>query len=141
MEIQRLNPTTMMKPLGSYCQATRHGDLVMTAGVAAIDRHGNIVGGSDIAAQTRATLENLRHALEAAGARIETVMKVTVYLTNFENYRGFNRVFDEYFAKCPPARATVRADLVLPELLVEIDAIAMRSAAVVSDGQTGKTGA
>ncbi|MGE4250038.1 MAG: RidA family protein [Parvibaculaceae bacterium] len=124
----------MMKPFGSYCQATRHGDLVMTAGVAAIDRHGKIVGGNDIVAQTRATLENLRYALEAAGARIESVMKVTVYLTSFDNYKGFNQAFDEFFADCRPARSTVRADLVLPELLVEIDAIAVSGNETVRDG-------
>lgn len=125
MAIERFNPPTMMTPLGSYCQATRHGALVMTAGVAAIDRDGKIVGPGDIVAQTRATLDNLRLALEAAGASLADVMKVTVYLADFAHYKGFNQAFDEVFADRAPARATVRADLVLPELLVEIDAIAV----------------
>lgn len=125
MQVQRFKPSTMMKPMGSYCQATRRGNLVMTAGVAAIDKDGKLVGGDDIAEQTRATLENLKLALESAGATVEDVMKVTVFLTDFANYQGFNKVFDEVFAAHPPARATVRADLVLPALLVEIDAIAV----------------
>src|SRR3954447_18097089 len=70
MKVQRLVPPTMMKPLGSYCQSTRRGNIVATAGVAAVDRDGKVVGGSDIVAQTRATLDNLKLALEAAGASI-----------------------------------------------------------------------
>ncbi len=125
MKVQRFVPATMMKPLGSYCQSARRGNIVATAGVAAVDKNGQVVGGNDIIAQTRATLDNLKYALEAAGASISDVIKVTVFLTDFANYKGFNTAFDEYFAKDPPARATVRADLVIPALLVEIDAIAV----------------
>ncbi|WP_170984498.1 RidA family protein [Rhodoligotrophos defluvii] len=125
MTVQRVNPPTMMKPFGSYCQATRRGNIVATAGVAAIDKDGKIVGGNDIEAQTRATLDNLRYALESVGASLADVLKVTVFITDFANYKGFNKAFDEYFANNPPARATVRADLVLKELLIEIDAIAV----------------
>jgi 2-iminobutanoate/2-iminopropanoate deaminase len=125
MGVKRFNPPTMMKPLGSYCQSARRGNIVATAGVAAIDRDGKLVGGDDIVAQTLATLENLKFSLEAAGASIGDVIKVTAYLTDFANYKGFNQAFDEYFADQPPARATVRADLVIPALLVEIDALAV----------------
>jgi enamine deaminase RidA (YjgF/YER057c/UK114 family) len=125
MDVQRFNPDTMMKPLGSYCQSTRRGNIVTTAGVAAIDRDGKLVGGDDIVAQTRATLDNLKLALEAAGATIEDVMSVTVWITDFANYKGFNQAFDEYFKNHPPARATVRSDLVIPELLIEIAATAV----------------
>ena len=125
MTVERFNPSTMMKPLGSYCQSARRGNIVATAGVAAIDSAGKVVGGNDIEAQTRATLDNLKFALEAAGASMEDVIKVTVYITDFKNYKSFNKAFDEYFSANPPARATVRADLVIPELLIEIDAIAV----------------
>jgi 2-iminobutanoate/2-iminopropanoate deaminase len=123
--VRRENPTTMMKPLGSYCQSARRGNIVATAGVAAIDKGGNIIGKGDIELQTRATLDNLKLALEASGASIADVLKVTCFITDFANYRGFNKAFDAYFADHPPARATVRADLVLPDLLIEIDAIAV----------------
>ena len=125
MTVSRHNPPTMMKPFGSYCQSTRRGNIVATAGVAAIDKDGKIVGVGDIEAQTRATLDNLKAALEASGATIADVLKVTCFITDFAHYKGFNKAFDEYFADHPPARATVRADLVLKELLIEIDAIAV----------------
>ena len=125
MTVERFNPPTMMKPLGSYCQAARRGPFVAVAGVAAIDKDGKIVGTGDIVEQTKATLENLRLALEAAGAGIEDVIKVTCFITDFRHYKGFNQAFDAVFAAHPPARATVRADLVVPELLIEIDALAV----------------
>ncbi|MGF7162224.1 reactive intermediate/imine deaminase [Rhodoligotrophos appendicifer] len=125
MDVARHNPPTMMKPFGSYCQSARRGNIVATAGVAAIDKNGQIVGIGDIEAQTTATLNNLKLALEAAGASISDVLKVTCFITDFEHYKGFNKAFDAYFADHPPARATVRADLVLKELLIEIDAIAV----------------
>jgi reactive intermediate/imine deaminase len=125
MSVQRFSPASMMKPLGSYCQSARRGNIVATAGVAAVDRDGKVVGGNDIVLQTRATLDNLKLALEAAGASIADVVKVTAFITDFANYKGFNQAFDEYFENDPPARATVRADLVIPALLIEIDAIAV----------------
>ena len=125
MPVERFSPSTMMKPLGSYCQSARRGPIVATAGVAAVDTAGKVVGGNDIEAQTRATLDNLKLALESAGASIADVVKVTCFITDFANYKGFNRAFDDYFSEDPPARATVRADLVIPELLIEIDAIAV----------------
>lgn len=124
MPVERFSPSTMMKPLGSYCQSARRGPIVATAGVAAVNAAGKVVG-NDIEAQTKATLDNLKLALEAAGASVADVIKVTCFITDFANYKGFNKAFDAYFANDPPARATVRADLVIPELLIEIDAIAV----------------
>jgi enamine deaminase RidA (YjgF/YER057c/UK114 family) len=125
MTVHRINPPTMMTPLGSYCQVARRGSFVAVAGVAAIDAGGKLVGGDDIVAQTRATIENMRLALEAAGAGLEDVLNVTCFITDFANYKGFNQAFTEVFAAHPPARATVRADLVIPSLLIEMDAIAI----------------
>lgn len=125
MTVERINPPGMPKAFGSYCQAARRGSIVTTAGVAALDADGRIVGVGDIEAQTVKTLENLELALQSCGAGLQDVLKVTCYITDFKHYAGFNRAFDRFFAAHPPARATVRADLVLSELLIEIDAIAV----------------
>lgn len=125
MKVQRISPEGMPKAFGSYCQAARRGNIVTTAGVAALDADGRIVGVGDIEAQTVRTLENLELALKSCGASLEDVLKVTCYIVDFADYAGFNRAFDRFFAEHPPARATVRADLVLKDLLIEIDAIAV----------------
>ena len=125
MQVQRINPESMPTPLANYCQVVRKGPIVTTAGVVAFDANGSIVGMGDMAAQTRQTLENMRLALEAVGASVADVVKTTIYITDFGNYKDMNPVFDEFFGDHPPARATVRADLVLPELLIEMDAMAV----------------
>ena len=125
MEAQRINPPSLSKPMASYSQVVRKGCVVTTAGLVALDADGNLVGEGDIVAQTRQVLENLKAALAAVGASIEDVMKTTVFITDFADYQGMNSVYNEYFDEAPPARATVRADLVTPSFLVEIDAIAM----------------
>ena len=125
MEAQRINPDTVMKPLASYCQVVRKGNIVTTAGQVALDSAGEIVGKGDIAAQTRQTLENLKNSLAGAGAELTDVVKTMIFIADLADYKGMNQVYDEYFADNPPARSTVRADLVLPDLLVEIEAIAV----------------
>ncbi len=91
----------------------------------AIDSAGAIVGEGDIVAQTRQTLENLKNALAGAGAELTDVVKTMIFIVDLADYKGMNQVYDEYFAEAPPARSTVRADLALPGLLVEIEAIAV----------------
>lgn len=125
MDAQRINPPTLSTPMAAYSQVVRKGNLVTTAGMVALDAQGKVVGEGDIAAQTRQTLENVRHALEAAGASLRDVVKTTIFITDFANWPAMNRVYSEYFNAAPPARSTVRADLVMPALLVEIEAIAV----------------
>ena len=64
----------------------RKGSIVTTAGMIALDAEGNVVGEGDIGAQTRQTLENLKTAVEAAGAALSDVIKTTIFLSNFDNY-------------------------------------------------------
>ena len=125
MNVQRINPDALPKPMAAYCQVVRKGSLVTTAGMIALDASGNIVGEGDIVAQTRQTLENLKNALESVGASFRDVIKTTIFLSDFSNYKGMNAVYNEYFSDHPAARSTVGAEIVLPSLLVEIDAIAV----------------
>jgi len=69
-------------------------------------------------------LENFRKVVEAAGLSLDDVVSTTVYLKDLEDFRAMNEVYSEFFAAEPrPARATVRADLLLG-MKVEIQGIA-----------------
>ena len=125
MEVQRINPEGMSKPLGAYSQVTRRGPFITTAGLIATDADGNVVGEGDIRAQTRKTLENMKTALAAAGASFKDVVKTTVYLSDLANYKAVQPIYEEYFGENPAARATIGAQMVLPSLLIEIEAIAV----------------
>ncbi len=125
MDIERVNPDGLARPLAAYSQVVRAGSLVTTAGLIALDSDGQIVGEGDVAAQVRKTLENLVVALESVGATLDDVIKTTLYLADMGDYRAMNEVYNEFFEALRPARATVQATLVLPSLLFEMDAIAV----------------
>ncbi len=106
-------------------QATLAGNLLFIGGAVANNAYGEIVGKGDIRVQTRQALENIKSLVETAGGTMRDVTKTTVYLTDLENYAGMNEVYRTYFPTEPPARATVRVDLVNPDFLVEIEAMAV----------------
>jgi 2-iminobutanoate/2-iminopropanoate deaminase len=121
-----VNPSSMSTPAAAYSQGLAVGNFVFVAGQVAFDADMNVVGGDDVAAQTRQAIANVEAVLNATGAGLEDVVSTTVYLTSFDGYKEYDRAYAECFGDHKPARATVRADLVLPELLVEIQAIAYR---------------
>jgi 2-iminobutanoate/2-iminopropanoate deaminase len=118
-------PTTPGASDLPYSSAVRaSGDFVFTSGYVGFDpATGNVPDG--IEAQTAQALDNLKAVLEAAGTSLEHVIKVNVYLANVADYEGMNRVYRRYFPADRPARATLGTQLVLPELLVEIEMVAL----------------
>ena len=92
-----------------------------------MDKDGNLVKLNDIKAQTRQTFENIKKILSEVGATMDDVVKVTVFLKNTSDYQGMNEVRREYFPSNPPASSAVTiSDFMLPGLLVEIEAIAIK---------------
>jgi 2-iminobutanoate/2-iminopropanoate deaminase len=78
-----------------------------------------------IEAQTRETMELVKDTLEAAGSSLDKVVKVTVSLRNDEDFPKMNEVYRTFFPKDPPARSTKVTGLVLPQMLVEIECMAL----------------
>jgi 2-iminobutanoate/2-iminopropanoate deaminase len=114
------------KAIGPYSQAIRAGNLLFCSGQIPLDpRTGEIVGGSEVAAQARQVMENLKAVLQAAGASFAHVVKTTIYLSDLGNFREVNEIYGGYFSSAPPARATVQVAGLPRGALVEIDAIAV----------------
>ena len=105
------------------------GKMVFVSGQVSRNARGEIVGEGDIRVQTRQVLENLKSVLAQGGAAMDDVVKVTVFVTNVaEHYSEIHEVRAEYFPKDYPASTMVEVKaLVLPELLIEIEAIAVVS--------------
>ncbi|HEY6334441.1 MAG TPA: RidA family protein [Alphaproteobacteria bacterium] len=123
-----VNPDGVPKPLKPhYSNAVRvtAGPLLFIAGQVALDAEGRIVGKGDLRAQAVQVLENIRVILSTHAADMADVVSVTVYVTDI---RAFNEIADirlRYFPKDGPASAIVEVSrLALPELLVEISAVA-----------------
>jgi 2-iminobutanoate/2-iminopropanoate deaminase len=110
--------------IGPYSQAVVMDGWVFASGQIPLDpATGQMVAG-DAAAQTRRVLENLKAVLAAAGSGLDRVVKTTVYLKDMNDFAAMNGVYAEYFAKDPPARATVQAARLPKDAAVEIDLIA-----------------
>ncbi|MFG1998495.1 RidA family protein [Spirillospora sp. NPDC048911] len=117
-------------PLPVFSQGVRKGPFVQVSGQGSMEPGtGAFLHEGDVKAQTRRTLENVRAILEAGGASVEDVLMLRVYLTKREDFAPMNEAYDEFVREhCPsgalPARTTVFVDLPLPQMLVEIDALA-----------------
>ena len=106
----------------------RVGDLLFVSGQAAIDEHGQIVGVGDFDAQAEQTFRNLRRVLEAGGSSLERVVKVTIFLTDMANFPKIIDLRGTWFTAPYPADTIVEVTaLALPELQIEIEAIAVTS--------------
>jgi 2-iminobutanoate/2-iminopropanoate deaminase len=123
-----LDPDGLPAPVGPYSNVvtTPPGKLVFCAGQVALDANGDIVGAGDIAAQTRQVMENLGIALEAAGATFGDVVRVVNYITDVDLFGQMAAVRREYLVEPYPASTLVEVSALLyPELLIEIEAIAV----------------
>ena len=102
------------------------GGLLFLSGQAAIDANGAIVGAGDFDAQLEATFANIDRVLAAGGSDRSRIVKVTIYLTDMANFPAIVEARRRYFTPPWPADTIVEVRaLALPELMVEIDVIAL----------------
>jgi len=101
-----------------YSPAIRVGQFVFVSGQIADDAK------ADIKTQTREALEKMKVLIEAAGTRMDNVVKCTVYMTNLGEFASMNDAYREFFKTKPPARATVEVSGLVKGVKVEIEAIA-----------------
>ncbi|MFW6151265.1 MAG: RidA family protein [Chloroflexota bacterium] len=109
--------------VGPYSAGIKAGDYVFVSGQGPLDPQTKKMP-EGIEAQTKQTLENVKAIVQAAGASMADVVKVTVLLTDMGNFKAMNEAYKEYFPEPFPARATYGASLALPGMLIEIEAIA-----------------
>jgi 2-iminobutanoate/2-iminopropanoate deaminase len=100
--------------------------LLFISGQLATDSQGQVVGTGDIRAQAHAVFANLAAVLSAAGGDFSDVVSMTVFLTARADFDGFNEVRNQIFRTEPYPTSTlvVVAGLVVPEHLVEVNAVA-----------------
>jgi aminoacrylate peracid reductase len=124
MPFETITPPNPPPPLAPYCSATRAGDTVYVSGILAIGADGATVGIGDVKGQTRHVIEQIAAILTAAGGTLSDIAFNHVFIADLADYAAMNEVYREYFGSRPPARYCIRAELVKPEFLVEISAVA-----------------
>lgn len=116
-------PAEFRPPAGAYSPAVRAGNLIFVSGQVPRDpRTGQTLDG-DIREQTRTVLDNTERVLAAAGASLDDVVSVTVYLADMDDWEAFNEVYRTVFRRPYPTRTTVGAEL--RGILVEVSVIAV----------------
>jgi reactive intermediate/imine deaminase len=93
--------------IGAYTQAVRTGNLVFLSGQIPLDPATMQLVDGDFEARARRVFDNLGAVARAAGGELDDVVKLTVYLTDLDNFGIVNTVMAEYFKQPYPARAAV----------------------------------
>ena len=112
-------------PQGAYSQGWRAGDFIFVTGTGPVDPVSGKLVGDTIEQQTEQTIDNLVAILEADGASLRDVVKVTVHLSDTSLFARYNAVYAKRFTKPYPVRSTVGSDLGhSPGMLIEVDCVA-----------------
>ena len=119
---QQIFPSNAPKPIGPYSPGLRVGDFVFVSGQGPTNPATGKIAGDYIEEQTAQVLENIKAILEAGGATMADVVKVTAHLSDLDLFERFNKVYAQYFPDPKPTRTTVGSKLL--GILVEIDVIA-----------------
>ena len=109
--------------IGTYSQATRHGNTVYISGQIPLDPTDMTMVEGGIDQQIHQVFKNLSAICDASGSDLGGILKMTVYLADFAHFPNVNKIMSEYFAEPYPARAAVEVSALPKGSLVEVDAI------------------
>ena len=126
---KQITSDKIRQPTGHFSQATMieaRGKLVFISGMTARRADGSIAGIGDIEVQTKQVCENIKAAVEAAGGKMDDIVRVDVYVRNMEHFEQIHKVRREYFKAPAPASTMVEiCKMTSPDYLIEINAIAV----------------
>lgn len=112
------------KAIGPYSQAVRVGNMVFISGQLGMDPESGEMR-SDVASQTRQSLDNIGAILNSLGLTYDHVVKTTVFLKDLEDFSTVNGIYGEIFSQNAPARSCVEVSRLPKRGLVEIECIAV----------------
>jgi 2-iminobutanoate/2-iminopropanoate deaminase len=125
MKQQRLDPGWAWTEKFNLSAGVKIGDTIYTSGLVAFDSDGNVVG-EDVYTQSKQIFMNIKELLSSSGASMADVIKINTFLTDISQYGEFGRARTEAFpAGVPASAAYTTPALVMPALLVEVEAIAV----------------
>ncbi len=138
-----VNPSEWMSSPNPYSYAVKSGNTLLLSGLIARNGKDNSPIKGDMAAQTKAVLENGAAVLKAAGLSYGDVVSARVYVSDQAAFQDMNNVYRTYFPTDPPARATVKALMTSPDYIVEITMVAVKASnrsAFTTPAADGKPG-
>ncbi|MEM0365962.1 MAG: RidA family protein [Acidilobaceae archaeon] len=112
------------KPIGPYSQGVIAGCFLYVSGQIPIDPATGAMVEGDFKVKVRRVLDNIKAIIEASGASLRDIVKVTVYLRDIRLFQEFNEVYSQYFSVDPPARVVIEASNLPRGADLEVEAIA-----------------
>ena len=123
MSIKVVSTDRAPAAIGPYSQAVIVNGMLYASGqIPLVPATGEIIEGG-VAEQTKQVLENLREVVTAAGSNLASVAKVTIYITDMQQFSVVNEIYGTYFSEPYPARACVQVSALPKGVDVEMDAI------------------
>lgn len=126
MILKRLATDKAASAVGPYSQGIEGNNMIFTSGQLPVDLETGEVSTGNIERETRLCLEGVKAVLEAGGATLENIVKVTVFVTDIGDFSAINEVYAEYFTDHKPARSLVEVSKLPKGANIEIEAIAMK---------------
>lgn len=123
MNKQAIHTDNAPAAIGTYSQAVQAGNLVFLSGQIPLAPDSMEIVAGDFEARARQVFANLAAVVEATGGKLDNVVKVTIFLTDLDNFATVNSVMEEFFQKPYPARAAVGVASLPKGADVEADAI------------------
>lgn len=123
MKKQRIHTDHAPQAIGPYSQAIRANDVVYFSGQIPLDPATMTLVGGGINEQAERVFLNMRAVAEAANASLNDIVKLTIYLTDLNDFSVVNAAMMRFFAEPYPARTTIQVSALPKEALVEVDAV------------------
>jgi enamine deaminase RidA (YjgF/YER057c/UK114 family) len=118
---------TPWEAMAGYSRAVRIGDTVYVSGTTASNEQGEVQHPGDAGAQATYIIRKIERALHEAGATLEQVVRTRVFVSNISDWEVVARAHGAAFSTIRPANTLVRAELIDPRMLVEIEMVAVIS--------------
>ena len=112
--------------IGPYSQAIEVNGMIFTSGVVPLDPATGAVVEGDIRAQATRVFDSMKALLEAAGSDLEQVLKTTVFIKDMNDFAAVNEIYAAYFTGVFPARSCVEVARLPKDVLIEMEAIALK---------------
>jgi len=120
---EKIHTDSAPAAIGPYSQATKVGNMVYLSGQIPLDPKTMEVVAGGIAEQTNQVFANLTAVTKAAGGDLGNLAKITIFLTDLNDFATVNSIMAEHFAEPFPARATIEVSALPKGVAVEIEAI------------------
>ena len=118
-----INTDKAPKAIGPYSQAVRHNTFMFTSGQIPLDPNTGLIVSENFKDQVNQCLKNIKGFLEEENLSLDSIMKLTVYVIDLDNFSKLNEVFEDFFKGNCPARSALEVSRLPKDSQVEIEAI------------------